>query len=177
MEDEKPGRKKAKTVIIETVAFIPYTPDSALKMLLQKADDDLSATLNRPKIRFVERGGNQVVWYVGRPNPWAADFYCSREECQVCSGRMIAEVEKEEAALTMVGKGNCLPKPIKKEDQVALPGVVYALENRNCREKGIRRQYIGETSRSGFQRAKEHNREVEEGIITHPMAIHFLEDH
>ena len=60
-EEEKPGRKKAKTVIIETVTFIPYTPDSALKLLLQKADDNLSVTLNRPKIRFVERGGNQVV--------------------------------------------------------------------------------------------------------------------
>ena len=179
---EKPGNKKAKTIVVETVAFIPYTPDSVLKLLLQKVDDDLSATFNRPKVRFVERGGNQIVKDVGRPNPWSSDFYFKRDECQVCSGRLIVEAKKEEAALAMVGKGDGNPKPIRKEDQVALPGctregVVYALECRSCRNKGLRRQYISETSRSGFQRAKEHKREVEEGITTHPMVIHFLEDH
>ena len=62
------------------------------------------------------------------------------------------QTEKEEAALTMVGKGEGPAlKPIKKEDQVALPGctregVVYALDCTECRGKGVRRQYIGETS-------------------------------
>ena len=31
--------------------------------------------------------------------------------------------------------------------------------------------------RSGSQRAREHRREVEEGIATHPMVIHFQEEH
>ena len=84
------GRKpKSTTTAVETVAFIPYTPDSALKSLLQKADDELTATLRKPRIRFVERGGSQIVMDVGRPNPWASDFYCSRKECQVCSGRSV----------------------------------------------------------------------------------------
>ena len=55
--------------------------------------------------------------------------------------------------------------------------MVYALDCNVCREQGTRRQYIGETSRSGYQRAKEHRREVEEGIATHPMVIHFQEEH
>ena len=69
--DSGPGNRKPKstTTAVETVAFIPYTPDSALKLLLQKADDELSATLRKPRIRFVERGGNQIVRDVGRPNP------------------------------------------------------------------------------------------------------------
>ena len=87
----------------------------ALKTLLQKVDDKLSATLRRPRIRFVEKGGTQVARDVGKPNPWASDFYCSRKDCQVCSGRSQIEAEKEEAALIMVCKEEGkVPKPIKK---------------------------------------------------------------
>ena len=68
------GNHPGKTILVETVVFVPYTPDSGLKKLLQKADDDLSATLNRPRIRFVERGGTEVTRDVGKPNPWALDF-------------------------------------------------------------------------------------------------------
>ena len=36
---------------------------------------------------------------------------------------------------------------------------------------------MGETSKSGYQRAGEHSREVEEGKSTHPMNVHFKEEH
>ena len=92
------------------------------------------------------------------------------------------EAEKEEAAMARVGKGNGKPRPIRKEDQVALPGctregVVFILECKDCRDKGIRRQYVGETSRSRYQRAGEHQRDVEEGTSSHPMNVHFAEEH
>ena len=143
-----------KSVFVETVVFVPYTPDSGLKNLLQKADDELSATLNRPRVRFVERGGTQIARDVGKPNPWASEFYCTRDDCQVCSGRLAVEAEKEEAALAMLdygdgsGKTTKAPPTLpKQEDQVALPGctregVVYLLECRECRDKGIWRHYI-----------------------------------
>ena len=34
-----------------------------------------------------------------------------------------------------------------------------------------------ETSCSGYQRAKKHQREVLEGMATHPMNLHFIEEH
>ena len=36
---------------------------------------------------------------------------------------------------------------------------------------------MGDTSRSRYQRGLEHFKEIEEGIATHPMVIHFWEDH
>ena len=74
-----------------------------------------------------------------------------------------------------------LPK-VKKEQQIALPGctregVLYVLDYQACRKEGIRRQYIGESSRSGYQRGREHWKEVSEGALTHPMTLHFLEEH
>ena len=60
--------KKAggKSVQVETVVFVPYTTDSALKLALQKEYDTLSVAFNRPKVKFVERAGTQVARDVGR---------------------------------------------------------------------------------------------------------------
>ena len=43
--------------------------------------------------------------------------------------------------------------------------------------RGKLRQYFGETSRSGYQRDVEHWKEIEDGISTHPLVIHYLEEH
>ena len=68
------------------------------------------------------------------------------------------------------------------EDRVAQPsctaeGINYVIICLRCRRNGIRRQYHGESSRSAFQRGKEHYKEMEEGIATHPVVIHFMEEH
>ena len=45
------------------------------------------------------------------------------------------------------------------------------------REEGKRRIYYGETSRSPYQRGTEHRKEILEGIATHPLVIHSVEEH
>ena len=37
--------------------------------------------------------------------------------------------------------------------------------------------YLGETSRSSYQRAKEHLKEIQEMAASHPLVIHCLEEH
>ena len=73
-------------------------------------------------------------------------------------------------------------KKRSKEDTKALPGcmkesVNYIIECVTCRKNGVRRVYLGETSRSCYQRGLEHTREIDEGIITHPIVLHFWEEH
>ena len=46
-----------------------------------------------------------------------------------------------------------------------------------CRSQGVNRQYHGESSRSGYQRGKEHEKDVEAGVLKHPKIQHFWEDH
>ena len=70
----------------------------------------------------------------------------------------------------------------RAEEKVSIPsctteGVNYTLECWTCRKEGTRRIYHGETSRSPYQRGAEHFREVREGVISHPMAVHFWEEH
>ena len=56
-------------------------------------------------------------------------------------------------------------------------GINYVIECRTCRENGTKRRYYGESSRSAFQRGIEHNKEIENGVLSHPLVAHFWEDH
>ena len=56
-------------------------------------------------------------------------------------------------------------------------GINYVLECITCRRKGVKRRYYGESGRSGYQRGREHMREIREGIMAHPMVSHFWEEH
>lgn len=127
--------RKQGTVVVETVVFVPYTPQSALKKKLQEADDCLTSSLGRPRARFVEKAGGTIVTQVGRPNPWKADIRCTREECVACQGRSLIEKEKEDRAVGAVTgemEGKEAVMKIPKKEQVSLPGctregIVYIL--------------------------------------------------
>ena len=56
-------------------------------------------------------------------------------------------------------------------------GITYALECLSCRKKGTKRIYIGESSRSAYQRGMEHLKDVSEGVLDHPFVQHFWEEH
>ena len=76
---EGEGRRQG-TVVVETVIFVPYTPQS----ILQEADDCLTSSMGRPRARFVDKAGGIIVTQVGRPNPWKAEVWCARGECVAC---------------------------------------------------------------------------------------------
>ena len=56
-------------------------------------------------------------------------------------------------------------------------GIGYYIECWQCRLLVKMFRYIGESSRSAHQRGKEHMREITKGKKTHPLVIHFLEEH
>ena len=57
--------------MIKEVAFVPYTPDSKLKVRLQKGDDDLCETFRNLRIRFIEKTGSKIAIDVGHSNAWS----------------------------------------------------------------------------------------------------------
>ena len=66
----------------------------------------------------------------------------------------------------------------KAEDKIALPsctteGVNYVLECMACRNQERKRTYFGDTGRSPYQRGKEHVREIDEGVLSHPLVLPF----
>ena len=73
------------------------------------------------------------------------------------------------------------PKPSREETR-SFPkctneGIGYLLECWPCRLAGKAARYVGESSRSAFQRGKEHVADLNSGKKTHPLNIHFTEAH
>ena len=126
----------------------------------------------------------KLIQEVGSNNPWNREWSCPRRTCLPCQGQAILGAEEEKEALRMVAQGQEEQKTATwpREDTRSLPGCTsegcnYVLECLHCRNEGIKRRYYGETSRSPFQRGNEHMREISDGLASHPLTIHFREEH
>ena len=91
-------------------------------------------------------------------------------------GKERLKLKKEEKKDTKEGRKK------STEEKKSLPGCTnegcnYVIECLTCRKAGTARRYFGETSRSPYQRGREHLREVEQGVATHPLVLHFKEEH
>ena len=170
-----------KVKVIESPVFVPYTRDSKLKKALQTMDDTLGECMGSPSVRFVERCGGQTIGdLLGSSNPWAKALKCGRKDCLPCQGRDMLAVEDSERPLPGPGQP-IAPRP-SREETIALPqctreGVGYVIECWPCRLQGLKFRYVGETSRSAYQRARDHAREIQSGKKTHPLVEHFMEHH
>ena len=74
-----------------------------------------------------------------------------QKDCLACQGRSFIASEKKEEALRRVSgkaeKGTEVSVSIKKKAQIALlgctrEGVLYVIDCKMCRKKGVTRQYI-----------------------------------
>ena len=70
--------------VIETVIFTPYTQDFRLKDNLQKAEESITAELQLPSARFIERGGKRVSNVLERNYPWKRKAQFPRSRCPLC---------------------------------------------------------------------------------------------
>ena len=151
------GAKKKKTEKLETpatnVLFVPQTPGGTLAAKLRQAEAELQK-LCGGKVKIVERGGTTMRQLLHQTNPWSEEF-CGREGCLPCDS-------KEE------GK----PSKCRKRN------VVYRTSCTTCKKKGGKeRIYIGESSRSSFERGKEHLDDYEKEKDDSHMNKHFVLDH
>ena len=160
---------------IETVVFVPFTPNGRLCKSLQNEDNKLAQMFRQPRVRFVERKGTTINEELGASDPWSGEYFCGRKMCKPCETRITLAAEVEE----MRERGEKRPKD---ENSKTIPGcttesVAYTLECKMCRDAGVPYSYRGETSRSAFQRGAEHTDDVERGILKNPMVQHFWEIH
>ena len=74
---------------IEGVLFVPATPESGLRKLLQEAKDKAAIMMNTPSIRIVERSGTKLMEEIGDTDPWRNEWCCQRKSCLPCQGQSI----------------------------------------------------------------------------------------
>ena len=100
------------------------------------------------RIRYVEKTGASLANRLTRKDPWKTG--CGRAECMTCDQT----------------PGACMKK-----------NTIYMIECMTCMEEGNKTQYIGETSRSTYERMEEHRNMMEKIKTESPLIEHHLEKH
>ena len=146
------GRGKEEKTDIETIMFVPHTPDSALAKMLQEEDDNFRRGTKIKRIKMVERGGTTIKDMLSCSNPWAKEG-CDREDCFPC--------------LNEKGKGgNCQQE-----------SVCYTITCLECEMGGIKAEYQGETSRTAYLRGSEHLQGLENEDEKNALWKHCCQEH
>ena len=136
---------------ISAVMFIPRTPNGELATLLREEELKLQR-FAKSRIKIVEETGNTAKSLVHESNPWSGED-CLREACLICTGGD--------------QRGDCRRR-----------GVVYQTQCIDCKEKSGRQSvYVGETSRTAFERGTEHARDRKSRREDSHMYLHTEEEH
>ena len=134
-----------------SILFVKRTPRGALATALKEDEETLSKVLKK-RVKIVERNGTQLQHLLTRSDPWAgAD--CGRPSCTVCC-------QEEEVT------PNCRQS-----------NITYRTVCRLCKQRGDHSTYIGESSRSLYERQKEHVGDFRTGGEKSHMYQHLQECH
>ena len=151
MKKKKRKNSNSKDPEIVTVLFVSQTPGGSLAKQLQKVEEKI-AKLTNERVRMVERAGRTVKQLLVSSNPWAGGL-CGRQMCLPCSGSD--------------GKQNCKDK-----------NIVYDIVCKTCEETGNKRSvYTGMSSRTAFERGKEHLEGLKKCNSENPLYKHKTEHH
>ena len=128
-----PPAKKQDIRKIETVVFIPHTTNSTLRKQLQEADNEMTGVLRMGRTKFSEEAGVKLSSQLVVKKIWyRLNGGCGRRACYPC--------------IRNKGKGiSCRAE-----------GVCYEIVCNLCSKEEKRTVYIGESSRSGYERIFEH---------------------
>ena len=134
------------------VLFIERTRGGKLISRLREKEAEINK-LSLRKVKLVERNGRQVQQVLTSPDPWG-DEVCERRDCLACEG---GDTE---------GRVICRTR-----------NVVYSTRCKVCKEGGVDTRYIGETSRSLYERISEHTHDVWSSKELSHMRTHLEAEH
>ena len=165
--------KKSK---IKSVMFVPHTPGSELAKKLRLNEEHL-AKLSENRVKIVERTGTKIVDLLTRSNPWkGAD--CERENCLVCFTKLRTEKKKTQDChqRNIVYETRCLTCQETEQDKINNMDITEH-EKRELNKKIKLFKYIGESSRSTFERGWEHLNDMAQLRTSSHMLKHALTEH
>ena len=127
--------------------FVPHTPGGMLRRRIQKVED-VMASKKVGRVE-VERGGTAFIAQTWNQAPWLDRSY-GRADCFACQSKA----------------GIC-----KKRNST------YTIKCKTCEAEGKKRQYVGETSRTIYDRLQEHQEALEKKTDSYGVMKHWLEEH
>ena len=175
--EEKKEEKKVKAVM-----FTTYTHSSILAKKLRESEEKLGE-LTGYKIKVVERAGTKLVDLLTSSNPWGGTD-CRREFCLLCetkekTGRNKGQDCRKRFCVYEIWCKQCEDEDeMRIDDQYSEEEKVEKKEEiRKKKEEMKRYKYIGETSRSIYERAWEHQNGLASLDKDSYMLKHFLDRH
>ena len=126
------GSREEREKAPTAVFFVPRTQGGELATLLREAEIEIQK-FSISKIKIVEETGDMVKNLVHKANPWAGED-CAREKCPLCS--------------TGDENGDCRRR-----------NIVYQTQCLKCKTDGRDTLYVGESSRTAYERGIEHQRD------------------
>ena len=147
----------SKSVKYNSVLFVPVTKGGKLAKELKKREEELNR-FKTERIKIVEDGGVQLKNFLVQKDPFPISK-CERKKCLICGS------EKSENMRYACNSNN----------------VGYKLECDTCLERGQKRVYEGESSRSARIRGAEHLADFEKRrpnsvIFKHKQKEHLNEE-
>ena len=159
-----------------SVMFVPYTKGGELAKRLRTAEEELQKQTG-VKIKIVERSGRKLVDILHRADPWLGKD-CGRPQCLLCETKMKTEKDMRQdctkrCVIYETWCMTCEEKEVRRIEEET--------EDEKERRKKIEEiklfKYIGESSRSLYERGLEHLRDKEELKADSHMIKHFFDQH
>ena len=125
-----------------------FVPHTPFSTLKQKLQAVEDSLKFSGRIKVVETVGPTVGDRLVNKDPWGKD--CGRPQCMMCK----------------TSPGKCTKK-----------NIVYKYTCDLCKEQGKIGAYIGESSRTGFDRGAEHGAALRKMDVNSPLVEHHLEEH
>ena len=104
-----------------------------------------------PWVKVIERGGTKLKDLITNKSPWRK-VYCGRPDCLTCHSFL--DQPETSPKQYKAGLGSCYNR-----------NVCYKLTCVSCLKKVIRTSYVGETSRSLYERVGEHLKGLKTAIM------------
>ena len=133
-----------------TVLFVEQTKGGELARRMRQAEEKLSR-MTGWKIKIVEKSGRTLKQILVKSNPWATGM-CDRLDCYPCSA---GDADKDCHKRNILYESSCIP----------------------CNNKALTRVYVGESSRSSYERGGEHASDYKNSKSDSHMLKHATNDH
>ena len=156
--------------------FIPYTNGSELIKKLRENENNINK-ITKNKIKLIERAGTKIQDLLTKSDPWKGSD-CMRENCLLCFTKQKTEKLRTQEChkRNIVYETRCMTCELEQQEKIEN----MELEPKQKKEmlnKIKLYKYIGETSRSSFERGWENTNDMAQLKSGSHMLKHALLNH
>ena len=170
-DKKRAGNKNKKEVVTTGVMFVENTPHGGLCARLQRTEDRSGEITNR-RVKMVEMAGTSLGQTFSNRNPWAGAG-CSREDCHTCHQGGKQDKKEDCFRRNILYESRCGVC----EDRREMAGGTKSSKKRKRTDLTEPNIYVGETSRSLYERTKEHIRDGQNRAEDSHIAKHWEQAH